>query len=80
MPVTYIRNENGQFEKVGPGGASTDTTLSQAGKPADAEAVGNALAGYVTLANLSAQMNEKVDVVDGKGLSTNDFTNAYKKK
>ena len=45
MAVTYLRNsETGQFEQVGPGGATTDTTLSQAGKPADAGAVGNALA------------------------------------
>lgn len=47
MSVTYIRNENtGQFEQVGPGGATTDTTLSQSGKPADALAVGNALMNY----------------------------------
>lgn len=44
MPVTYVRNaETGEFEKVGPGGATTDTTLSMAGKPADAAAVGAAL-------------------------------------
>ena len=47
MAVTYLRNsETGQFEKVGPGGATTDTTLSQAGKPADAAAVGSALTSY----------------------------------
>lgn len=80
MPVTYIRNAQGQFEKVGPGGASTDTTLSQAGKPADAAAVGNALAQYATSASVSSQMNTKVDKVDGKGLSTNDYTSAEKTK
>lgn len=44
MPVTYVRNaETGEFEKVGPGSATTDTTLTLAGKPADAAAVGSAL-------------------------------------
>lgn len=78
MAVTYVRNADGVFEKVGPGGAATDITLSQSGKPADAAAVGNALANYVTAANLSDQMNTKVDKVDGKELSTNDFTDTYK--
>ena len=44
MATTYVRNDAGEFELVGPGGATTDTTLSQTGKPADAAAVGNALA------------------------------------
>ena len=45
MAVTYLRNPTtNQFEQVGPGGATTDTTLTQIGKPADAGAVGNALA------------------------------------
>ena len=52
MAVTYVRNaETGVFEPVGPGGATTDTTLSQAGKPADAAAVGNALSGYAHVAH-----------------------------
>lgn len=51
MAVTYVRNSNGTFEKVGPGSASTDTTLSQVGKPADAAAVGNALTGYSLLSH-----------------------------
>jgi len=46
---------------------STDTTLSVSGKPADAKAVGDALA-------------EKVDTVSGKGLSTNDYSDAEKQK
>lgn len=78
MSVTYIRNENGVFEQVGPGGATTDVTLSQIGKPADAAAVGSALTNYVTSASASTQLNTKVDKVSGKGLSTNDFTAAYK--
>lgn len=50
MAVTYVRNEQtGEFELVGPGGATTDPTLSLAGKPADAAAVGNALSGYSQL-------------------------------
>lgn len=43
MAVTYVRNAQGEFEKVGPGAATTDSTLSQLGKPADAAAVGVAL-------------------------------------
>lgn len=61
MPVTYVRNADGVFEKVGPGGATTDTTLSLEGRPADAAAVGSALAGYVTGADLSALLNNKSD-------------------
>ena len=80
MPVTYIRNAQGQFEQVGSGGAATDTTLTHAGKPADAAAVGNALANYITAASASAQLNTKVDKVDGKGLSTNDYTTTEKNK
>lgn len=71
MPVTYVRNENGEFELVGPGGASTDTTLSQAGKPADAAAVGAALSNYATNASVSAQINSKAvtedEIVDALG-------------
>ena len=55
MAVTYVRNEQGQFEKVGPGGASTDTTLSQSGKPADAAATGNAIS------NLNSTVQSKLN-------------------
>lgn len=48
MATTYVRNANGEFELVGPGGASTDPTLSKSGKPADAAAVGVALTNYAT--------------------------------
>lgn len=74
MAVTYLRKTDGSFERVGPGGATTDTTLSQVGRPADAAAVGNALANYATKVALSG----KVDAVSGKELSSNDFTDAYK--
>lgn len=46
MAVTYVRNDQGEFELVGSGTATTDTTLSQMGKPADAAAVGSALSNY----------------------------------
>lgn len=62
MSVTYIRNAQGVFEQVGPGGATTDTTLSQAGKPADAAAVGAALTNYSTQASVSDQINDALDV------------------
>ena len=65
MSVTYVRNENGVFEKVGPGGATTDATLSQIGKPADAAAVGAALTNYATEAYVSSQLLNKVDTIDG---------------
>jgi hypothetical protein len=75
MSVTYLRNsQTGKFEPIGPGGATTDTTLTQVGKPADAAAVGNALLNYATAVELS----NKVDIVNGKDLSTNDFTDSYK--
>ena len=52
MAVTYVRNqETGEFELVGQGGATTDTTLSIVGKPADAAAVGNALSGCAPVAH-----------------------------
>lgn len=79
MAVTYVRDpQTNEFKMVGPGGATTDITLSQSGRPADAAAVGSALTNYATEAYVSGQVNNKVDKVDGKGLSTNDFTNNYK--
>lgn len=81
MPTIYHRNETtGQFELVGPGGATTDTTLTQAGKPADAAAVGSALSNYATEAFVNSQVLTKVDKVDGKGLSANDYTTEEKNK
>lgn len=62
MAVTYVRNDQGEFVQVGPGGATTDPTLSFAGKPADAAAVGNALAGYTTSSVLSDLLNGKSDL------------------
>lgn len=65
MAVTYLRNsETGQFERIGSGGASTDTTLSQAGKPADAAAVGSALSNYATIASVNTQMNAYQENLD----------------
>jgi len=81
MSTVYMRNpQTNEFELVGSGAATTDTTLSQSGKPADAAAVGAALTNYATEAYVSGQVNTKVDKVDGKGLSSNDYTSAEKTK
>lgn len=71
MAVTYVRNqETGIFEQVGPGGATTDTTLSQSGKPADASAVGTALSLYapkdapVFTSNISMKRQSGTEVGD----------------
>lgn len=58
MATTYVRNQvTGEFELVGPGGATTDTTLSLSGKPADAAAVGSALTNYATKVSVDSQFN-----------------------
>lgn len=57
MAVTYVRNEQGEFELVGPGGATTDITLSQGGKPADAGAVGSAISNLSS--TVQTQLNDK---------------------
>lgn len=57
MATTYVRNTNGEFELVGPGGATTDVTLSKSGKPADAAAVGGALTNYATKAAMDAKLD-----------------------
>ena len=55
MSTVYARNlETGEFEQVGPGGATTDTTLSQIGKPADAGAVGSAISRLIPLSQKGA--------------------------
>lgn len=74
MSVTYVRNqETGLFEQVGPGCATTDTTLSQAGKPADAAAVGSALTNYATAAYVNSQINSKT-VTDDEIIAALGFT------
>lgn len=45
-----------------------------------AEVVGTATESFDTLGEMETAINNKVDKVDGKGLSTNDFTNAEKTK
>lgn len=87
MAVTYVRNsETGEFELVGPGGATTDTTLSLVGKPADAGAVGSALAAKSdtahsheiaslgTLADLGFQYGKAVVECIENTVSTVDVT------
>ena len=57
MAVTYVRNETtGEFERIGNSGITLDATLSQAGLPADAAAVGSALNMMATKDELSAGM------------------------
>jgi hypothetical protein len=81
MAVTYVRNQDtGVFEQVGPGGSTTDTTLTLSGRAADAAAVGSALTNYATAAFVNSQVITKVDKEDGKGLSSNDYTDAEKTK
>lgn len=45
-----------------------------------AEVVGTATESFDTLGEMETAIKNKVDKVDGKGLSTNDFTNAEKTK
>lgn len=45
-----------------------------------AEVVGSATEQFNTLGEIEAELENKVDKENGKGLSTNDFTNAYKTK
>ncbi len=71
MATTYVRNpQTNEFELVGPGGATTDTTLSQLGVPADAAAVGAALTNYATEAYVSGITNNLQAQLDGKAESS----------
>lgn len=45
-----------------------------------AEVIGTATESFDTLGEMETAINNKVDKVNGKGLSTNDFTNAEKTK
>jgi hypothetical protein len=70
MATTYVRNpQTNEFEKVSPG-ATTDTTLSQLGCPADAAAVGAALTNYATEAYVSGITNNLQAQLDGKAESS----------
>lgn len=58
MATTYVRNpQTNEFEPVNPGAFTTDTTLSQLGKPADAAAVGSALTNYATTVSVDTKLN-----------------------
>ena len=65
--VVYTRNpQTNEFEPVNPGAATTDTTLSQLGKPADAAAVGSALTNYATTVSVDTKLNayrEDLDIL-----------------
>ncbi len=56
MATMYVRNAQGNFEKIGIGGVTVDTTLSMAGKPADASAVGIALANCAPASGVSERV------------------------
>lgn len=58
-----------------PNQASSETTYSNVNAYIDS--TGNLYSGNKPVANLS-DLNTKVDKITGKGLSTNDFTDAYK--
>lgn len=75
MSVTYVRNVDGVFEQVGPGGATTDPTLSQSGKPADAAAVGNILANYSLLSHEHTQYVSKNAACAYNLLDNSNFVN-----
>lgn len=49
-------------------------------KDAVDEVIGGASGTFDTLGEIETAINNKVDKISGKGLSTNDFTNAYKTK
>ncbi len=49
-------------------------------KEAVDDVIGSASETFNTLGEIETAVNNKVDKVDGKGLSTNDFTNEYKDK
>ena len=49
-------------------------------KDAVDEIIGGASETFNSLGEIETAVNNKVDKVSGKGLSTNDFTNAYKNK
>lgn len=67
MATMYVRNAEGNFVRAGAGGVTTDTTLSMAGKPADAQAVGDALANCAPMSLVSEyvyyQKSETDDVI-----------------
>ena len=54
--------------------SSVQTSLNKA------DSAIQSLSGYATESYVNTQVDTKVDKVNGKGLSTNDFTNEYKSK
>ena len=57
-----------------------DLANIRAGAAAGATALQKVPDGYATTESLNKALEKKVDNIDGKGLSTNDFTNAEKEK
>lgn len=62
--------KNGQLYKVGGGNDAVEVTVDDALSSSSENPVQNKV--------ITAALNDKVDAVTGKGLSTNDFTSAYK--
>lgn len=65
---------------VGATKVEIDTTLSTTGKAADAKTVGDALDTKADATITETALSGKVDKVTGKGLSTNDYSDAEKQK
>lgn len=72
--IEYIYVDS-KWEKLGE--YKSDVDLTDYAKTAD---VDNKLSNYATKTYVDTQDGLKVDKVDGKGLSTNDFTDAYEIK
>lgn len=89
-----VRRVNGVFpDELGnvtltiPDATTIDSTLSISGAAADSKVVGDAISNLNTLvgdtsvsSQISTAIENKIDKVDGKGLSTNDYTTDEKNK
>lgn len=89
-----VKRVNGVFpDELGnvtltiPDATTIDSTLSISGAAADAKVVGDAISNLNTLvgdtsvsSQISTAIENKIDKVDGKGLSTNDYTTDEKNK
>lgn len=80
-------DESGNVTLTIPDAITIDSTLSITGAAADAKVVGDAISNLNTLvgdtsvsSQISTAIENKVDKVDGKGLSANDYTTDEKNK
>ena len=85
IPKTSSKNKNAKDEYINLDGTTEgweligDTAVDLTGY-VTTSMLNTTLADYTTTENLTALLDNKVDKVEGKGLSTNDFTNAEKTK